>query len=129
MNDNPKCPTCGSYRNEIDELEKAEREIDRLRAEREWVPVTERMPESGAIVLACYRNALGKLRRIRAEWVAAKTCEADLDSEIGEYDEASDTYYTPEGWYEKIDNWDEYTSIFVHEGEVTHWMPLPEPPK
>ena len=29
-----KCPTCGSYRNEIDELIKAEREIERLRAAR-----------------------------------------------------------------------------------------------
>lgn len=90
-----------------------------------WVPVAERMPKSGVTVLACYTNRAGNVRRIRAEWVAAKTIESDDDSEIGEYDEATDCCYDPEGWYEKIDNWGDYSSVVVNEGEVTHWMPLP----
>ena len=94
-----------------------------------WVPVTERMPASGVTVLACYTNSAGKVRRIRAEWVAAKTIESDADSEISEYDETTDCYYDPEGWYEKIDNWGDYSSVAVVEGEVTHWMPLPAPPQ
>lgn len=93
-----------------------------------WVPVAERMPKSGATVLACYTNRSGNVRRIRAEWVAAKTIESDGDSEIGEYDEATDCCYDPEGWYEKIDNWGDYSSVVVNEGEVTHWMPLPAHP-
>ncbi len=94
-----------------------------------WVPVAERLPDSGKTVLACYRNGAGRVRRIRAVWVAAKTCEANPESEIGEYDEASDTYYDPEGWYEKIDNWDDYTAVVVYQGTVTHWMPLPPAPE
>jgi hypothetical protein len=93
-----------------------------------WIPVAERMPASGVTVLACYTNRSGNVRRIRAEWVAAKTIESDGDSEIGEYDEATDCCYDPEGWYEKIDNWGDYSSVVVNEGEVTHWMPLPAHP-
>ncbi len=59
-----------------------------------WMPVTETLPKSGVKVLACYRNRLGNLRRIRAMWTAAKTEEADGDAEACiEYDEAADTYY------------------------------------
>lgn len=94
-----------------------------------WVPVAERMPDSGETVLACYRNSAGKWRRIRAMWVAAKSCESSPESDIGEYDEATDCYYDPEGWYEKIDNWPEYTACTVDEGEVSHWMPMPAPPQ
>jgi hypothetical protein len=54
------------------------------------------MPQSGVIVLACYRNSAGNLRRIRAEWVADKTQESGSESDIGVYDEATDTYYDPE---------------------------------
>lgn len=55
-----------------------------------WVPVAERMPPPGSVVLVAYRNQLGHWRRIRAEWVPAKTQEADIDNEFGEYDEATD---------------------------------------
>ena len=93
-----------------------------------WVPVAERMPPPGSVVLVAYRNQLGHWRRIRAEWVPAKTQEADIDNEFGEYDEATDTHYTPEGWYERINNWDDYSSVKVYEGEPSHWMHLPLPP-
>lgn len=95
-----------------------------------WVPVAERMPASGLPVLACYKNSHGNWRRIRAEWVAAKTQESGDNSDIGEYDEATDTYYDPQGWYERIDNWDDgFSAVGVNQGEVTHWMPLPAPPQ
>ncbi len=45
------------------------------------------------------------------------------------YDESEDEYYVPEGWFERIENWDDYTDIAVGDYIVTHWMPLPEPPK
>ena len=93
-----------------------------------WTSVIETLPESGVKVLACYRNGLGNLRCIRAMWTAAKTEEANPDDFNEEYDEATDTYYVPEGWYECIDNWVNYSSVAVTEGEVTHWMPLPQPP-
>ena len=93
-----------------------------------WTSVKDAMPKSGATVLVCYRNSHGNLRRIRAKWTAAKTVESNTELEWGEYDEATDAYWTPEGWYECIDNWDEFSSIAVGEGEVTHWMPLPLAP-
>jgi hypothetical protein len=94
-----------------------------------WTVVGKQMPDSGVIVLAYYKNSHGKDRRIRAKWVAAKTMEASGDWEGDcDYDEEADTYYCPAGWYECIDNWSEYTSVFVHEGQITHWMPLPEAP-
>jgi hypothetical protein len=96
-----------------------------------WISVTDALPKSGATVLACYRNRLGKLRRIRAHWIAAKTVEANTDDwdQCSEYDESTDTYYVTEGWYECIDNWGDYSTVAVSEGDVTHWMALPEAPQ
>ena len=53
---------------------------------------------------------------------------ADPDTECVEYSELEDAYYVTEGWYELIDNWDEYARIAVNEGVVTNWMPLPAAP-
>lgn len=42
------------------------------------------------------------------------------------YDEEEDEYIVPEGWWESV----RYTEHFSAVDEpVTHWMPLPEPPK
>ncbi len=95
-----------------------------------WIACSERMPASGQKVLACYRNRADMHRTIVARWVAAKSREgyeehSDLDLV---YDEAADCYYWPEGWYETMDNWPEYSNLVVSEGEVTHWQPLPPPP-
>jgi len=84
-----------------------------------WVPVIQQMPESGRTVLAYYTNGTGKARRIRAAWIAAKSSEASLESEISEYDEEADCYYDPEGWYEQIDNWDDYSAVAVYQGDIT----------
>ncbi len=107
-----------------------------LLAERDaqqWISVEDRLPDSGLCVLAYYTNSHGKGRRIRAEYVAPKSREveweyADPDTQCVEHDEESDSFYLTAGWYELIDNWEEYTSIAVVEGEVTHWMPLPAAP-
>jgi hypothetical protein len=92
-----------------------------------WVSVDTEMPASGRIVLVCYNNSNDNIRRVRAKWVKAKTAESGSESDIGEYDEESDCYYDPEGWYECIDNWDDYNAVAISD-PVTHWMPLPEPP-
>ncbi len=100
-------------------------------AEQPWIPVGERLPESERTVLAYYLNSHGKVRRIRAEYIAAKTKGADdgWDSDCdADYDEATDQSYWPCGWYEVMDNWDGLTHVAVTEGDVTHWMPLPAAP-
>ena len=99
-----------------------------------WIPVTERLPESGVHVLAsCRVKYVGGGGRsyvcdafYSGHFKEQRSTEYD-DIEL-DYDEETDEYYLPEGWWEVIRNWDEYG--FVGIGDfVTHWMPLPEPPK
>ena len=98
------------------------------KAEAAWIPVAV-LPAPCLKVIATYVNRLGNRRTIMAKWIPGKTEEAhSLDDEFGEYDEATDTTYTPEGWYECINNLDDYTFVAVSEGVITHWMPLPEAP-
>jgi hypothetical protein len=95
------------------------------------VPVSERLPEPSVKVLAHYLNALGKGRTICAIWVPAKSRsdEGDLDADdFLEYDEESDKYHWPEGWYEAIENWEELGWAKVYEGEIAYWQPLPQWP-
>ena len=95
------------------------------------VSVSERLPEPSVKVLAHYLNALGKGRTICAIWVPAKSRsdEGDLDADdFLEYDEESDKYHWPEGWYEAIENWEELGWAKVYEGEIAYWQPLPQWP-
>ncbi len=93
----------------------------------EWISVNDRLPSG--IVLACYETEHSKKPKIvRAIYCKKHTVEAGSDDEFFEYDEESDSYYLPEGWYERIDFWDDYSSVFIN-SDITHWMPLPTPPK
>lgn len=95
------------------------------------IPVSERLPEPGVKVLAYYFNKLGKGRTICAIWVPAKSRSDDADfadDDFTEYDEEDDKYYWPEGWYEVIENWDEFGFFRVYEGEVVYWQPFPRWP-
>jgi hypothetical protein len=93
-----------------------------------WMPVKDHFPEPGKMVLACYKNSAGEWRIICGYWTPENFMESGPNSEIGEYDEARDKYYDPPGWYERIDNCDEYSHFAVCEGEVSHWMPMPSTP-
>lgn len=43
-----------------------------------------------------------------------------------DYDEKTDTYYCPEGWYERIENWDELSAVaFDSRLTVIGWLPIP----
>ena len=72
-----------------------------------WTKLPGELPKPGTPVLL----DIGKEYPIRAMWAAKHTLEVgmDDDSGFGEYDEITNTYYCPEGWYE----WNEY--------EDTHW--------
>lgn len=91
----------------------------------------ESAPRDGTDILIHYVTEHGRHVRCIAHWTAALTAEVDgnLDDDVGEYDEATDAWYVPEGWYENLYNWDEYRSVFIHEGKPDSWQPLPEPPK
>ena len=96
----------------------------------EWVSVEAEPPPANIPLLATYKNSLGKTRTIKAMWVPRFTHEGmnefeDLDLD---YSEDTDTYYWPEGWYECLDNWDDYSYILVYQGTPTDYQPLPTPP-
>ena len=91
----------------------------------EWMSI-ETAPK-GKPVLVHYKNALNRGRTVKAYYVDRFTEESSPDSENDEYNEADDTYYTLPGWYEMIDNWDDYSAVAIN-SDPTHWMPLPPPP-
>lgn len=98
----------------------------------DWQPI-ETAPHNKP-VLIFYRNCLGKGRCIKALrtdrfMVEATGDESDNEDGVTEYDEANDRYTYVAGWWEQVDNWCDYTQVKVHEGEPTHWQPLPGPPQ
>lgn len=100
----------------------------------EWISVEERLPESGVLCLLCcdVKRYDGTHKQyvcvgFHAERFKEECYSAD-DECVTEYNEETDEYYLHEGWYEEINNWDEYSSIAIDD-IVTHWMPLPEAPK
>lgn len=124
------CATC-EYRNVSDEfgekfcfdvlmdraanlIEKQERQIQTLKWERDaaveqaardklrWIPVKERLPEPGKMVLLIVSGKVKNITLIDAY-------------ELGEFD-------TDEGWI--LEMWPEWK-----DPKVTYWMPLPELPE
>ena len=101
--------------------------------QQQWIPVTERLPESGVHVLvACemygqYLHGQYVCDGFYADRYTQKVENIDYDIAC-EYCEEDDEYYLWQGWYEVIKNWDDYNSVVIGD-TVTHWMPLPEPPK
>lgn len=65
----------------------------------------------------------GRVIPIRARYIPKFHEEACQDCN-DEYNEADDTYYVREGWYECISNWDEWASVAVVEGEIIRWVPI-----
>jgi hypothetical protein len=83
-----------------------------------WSPI-ETAPKTGEKLILFYRNASGNARRIMGRWL----------TDIGAAEIDTDDVGLVAGWYESIDNWDDYNEVFIHEGIPTHWMRLPPPPE
>lgn len=101
-----------------------------------WTSVKDRLPESGEKVIAQLQSkTFQKYRPITIlahigahekttddqEW---RDCECDT-----EYDEENDCYWIAECWYEVNVIDDNPNWIIECDYNVTHWMPLPEPPE
>jgi len=79
-------------------------ELDRLNAERRWIPASERLPEYGEPSLTIYhtKNATSQ--------ITIRCLVEDRDDKLRVI------------WYD-IEN-----GLWVNGNNITHWMPLPEPP-
>ena len=136
-----ECPAKSEFDCEVlmkteaaDLIERLSAENAALREKQRWIPVAERLPKPETDVLAvCNRN--GYIFVIPAIYEDGKllTQESAWNwSDIycyGLYDEEADDYYIPEGWWEnRTFNPDDVYNNPV-DCAVTHWMPLPEPPK
>ena len=90
-----------------------------------WQPANE--APDGVEVLATYKNEYGHRRVVRANWLARYKHEAN-DSDFYEFPpdggEDEGVAYAPEGWYELIDNWDDYSSVFINY-QVDYFCELP----
>jgi hypothetical protein len=93
-----------------------------------WISVKDEIPRHGQLVLATYKDC-GSRQQIIVGFHYEKFKEESMADCYDELNEDDDTYYYCDGWYEQQINWGEYASIYVNEGNVTHWMPLPEPPE
>lgn len=108
----------------------------------EWISVKDRLPEPETEVLilaertCTYTNTNTKTTHVIITTAMHEDGKISIDdSEWGWYnldfthDEESDIYYIPEGWWECCYyNRDDVYNGCVYD-TVTHWMPLPEPPK
>lgn len=82
-----------------------------------WQPI-ETAPKNHTKIIVWYLNRNNKARTVMARWLSdGQAAEADAD-DVG----------LEGGWYECIDNWDEYAQVAIQEGEPAYWMPLPAPP-
>lgn len=91
---------------------------------RGWIPVNERLPENDTNVLLWCESYC-----CVGYYIERFTVEAPYDYEgSDEYNEEDDTYYVEEGWYERIYNWGDFSSVWIAD-RVIAWMPLPEPYK
>ncbi len=95
-----------------------------------WIKVEDRLPDTCRHVLARYYNCNNFKRTVVAQFIKRFTEEAVEDGcdhrELNsEYCEERDASFVKEGWYECLDNWEEYSSILIGEGVVVEWMELP----
>lgn len=103
--------------------------------ERGWISVEERLPEAEKEVRVLCKASWNREWRYQCQafyepkGMLREASNYGWDYECcSEYSEEDDDYFVNPGWYERIHNWDDYSAVGIAD-EVTHWMPLPEPPK
>ena len=102
----------------------------------QWINVKDRLPENEVDVLICAQRRYYKGGTIPVVSTAfytdgkMNTEESGYNWGLGnvdmEYDEEVDAYIVPEGWWESVRYGEEFSAV---DDFVTHWMPLPQPPK
>lgn len=99
----------------------------------EWIPMSEGLPEPETEVWILAKRGNCHIITNGMYEDGSKTTEDSAwwwqETDGFEYDEENDTYLIPEGWweYKHYNGDDEYNHAI--DDSVTHWMPLPTPPK
>lgn len=100
-----------------------------------WHRVEDGLPDDEVPVLAMLHNTYGRnvvLKLCHIGHHKRTTEEYGWQEYEGEteYDEENDCFWIPEGWWESNYHEDNLNwEINETDGAITHWMPLPEPPK
>ena len=99
-----------------------------------WIDVKDNLPEPEQEVVVCVKSKISNhsyvccAMHVPENW-HRQGSDFCWDFECFDaYDEEQDDYIVKQGWYESIHNWDDYSVVGI-EDIVTHWMPLPQPPK
>ena len=96
----------------------------------EWVDVNDKLPENEKYVLVCCKSRFSRPYICIGYHINRHSVEGNIywnEDLEWDYDEDEDKNYVPEGWYEAVRNWDEYSSVVISD-DVTHWAELPELP-
>jgi hypothetical protein len=107
-----------------------------------WISVKERLPEpeTEVVILAERKNYSFKKKGVTTHHIVTTGMYEDgskntedsnwvWETDGFEYDEELDAYIIPEGWWEWKHYIDDECHNYAIDDVVTHWMPLPEPPK
>jgi len=86
-----------------------------------WISVNESLPKSEERVLTRFQVDNGNVVLMIGFYAHKFEVPHDPDDLKLDYDEEKDQHYLTEGWYEEIQNWDEFGFLRVEFGEVTHW--------
>lgn len=91
-----------------------------------WTKVSDQLPPSGRTVLLKQQHDGCDPFVIVGQYAEKHTIESHGDDDEVDYSEEADTYYCPEGFYERQMNWDEYRWIAIDSCmPVIEWAPIP----